>query len=148
VPAASGARSGRCSHHPLRHHPGVDTDRFGQCALHQQLADADPEASADQLDQQESLGGIEFVPVAGDPGGLRLGWLPAQGQQSLLDPDGQPEIAVPRRWRKHMRDGLGQISYRLVALVEQPSSMPARAQASDRSTAVGTTRRGLPPDRK
>jgi len=34
---------------------------LGQRTLHQQLADADAEAAADELDEQETAGGVEFV---------------------------------------------------------------------------------------
>ena len=56
---------------------------------------------------------------------------PRSGQQALLDPLGQAEVALVRRRRQHVRDGLGEIADRLVAGVEQPV-VDAGAAAGDR----------------
>ena len=44
------------AHHALRDQLGVDAGALGERALHQQLADADAEAAADQLVEQEAAG--------------------------------------------------------------------------------------------
>ena len=52
------------AHHALRDALGVDARVLGERALHQQLADADAKAAADQLGQQEAARRVELVPVA------------------------------------------------------------------------------------
>ena len=108
------------AHHALRHRLGIEPSPLGQRALHQQLADADAKATADQLGQQESLVGVEFVPVLRNARRLRLRRIATQGQQALLDPNGEADIAALRSRRQHMSDRLGQIADSLIALLEQP----------------------------
>ena len=108
------------AHHALRHHGRLEAGHFSQRALHQQLAHAHPKAAADQLDEQEAPCRIELIPPGRDLRRLRLRRGLAQGQQPLLDPRGQGQIAGARRCGQHLGDGLGQIAHRLIALLEQP----------------------------
>ena len=114
--------------------------RFGERALHQQLADADAKAAADQLGEQEAPGVSSSSQYGATRCGLLLGRQAAQRQQALLDPLGQAEVARARRRRQHVRDGLGEVADRLVALVEQPVG-DAGALAGDRAQ----QRRSAPP---
>ena len=124
------------AHHALGDQLGIERRMLGQRALHQQLADADPEAAADQLGQQETAGRVEFVPVTGDRLGLPLRRRIAQRQQAVLDPLRQAAIGQARRRRQHQRDRLGQVADRLVALLEQPV-VDAGALAGERAQQAG-----------
>ena len=111
------------AHHALRHQLGVEARGCRQRALHQQLADADAKAAADQLDEQERLGGVQAQPPAAQRRGLHLGRLATQRQQPLLDPFGQAGVVVRDvviAQRQHVRDRLGEVAHRLVAGLEQP----------------------------
>ncbi len=108
------------AHQPLRHHLGIDIEGLGQCALHQQLADADTKATADQLGQQEAARCVELAPPCGQRVGLRVARLAAQRQQPLLEPLRQAQVARVVGRGQHMGDGFGQVAHGLVALLEQP----------------------------
>ena len=138
------------AHQALRDELGVDAGAFGERALDQQLADADAKAAADQLVEQEAPRRCRARPsTAATRARLLVGVEAAQRQQALLDPLGEADVAGPLGRRQHVRDRLGEVADRLVALVEQPV-VDAGAAARDRRTAraVGTTWRGLPPARK
>ena len=108
------------AHHALGHGLGVDTAALGQRALHQQLADPDAKAAADQFHQQESALGVQLVEGGAQARCLLLRAQPLQRQQALLHPMGQARVAAAGRGRQHMGDGFGQVAHGLVALVEQP----------------------------
>ncbi len=104
----------------LRDQPGVDTGDASQRARHQQPADADAEAAADQLDQQEALGRIQLVGMAAQRRQHVFGRTAAQRQQPVFDPVGQPHGRFAVRRRQQVGDRLGEIADGLVALLEQP----------------------------
>ena len=108
------------AHHALRDELGVEPGELGQRALHQQLADADAKAAADQLVEQEAARRIELVQWPGRRLGLLLGRSAAQRQQPRLDPLREALVVALARRRQHVRDGLGEIADRLIALLEQP----------------------------
>ena len=108
------------AHHALGQHLGIQPGVAGQRALHQQLADADSETTANQLGEQEALRRAQLVPVGGDALCLVCCIGATQRQQPLLDPASQAHITLPARRRQHMGDGFGQVTHRLVAGVEQP----------------------------
>ena len=108
------------AHHPLGDELGVDAGALGERALHEQLADADAKAAADQLVEQEAARRVELVPIRSDPRRLLLGREAAQRQQAVLDPLGQAEVAALRGRRQDQGDGLGEIADGLIAGVEQP----------------------------
>ena len=112
------------THHALGHLLGVDAGVCRQRALHQQLADTDAEAAADQLDEQEAAVGVELVPGLAQAARLLLGRQAAQRQQALFDPVRQTGVAGPRRRGQDMGDGLGEVAHRLVTGLEQPVVHP------------------------
>ena len=127
---------------------------FGERALHEQLADADAKAAADQLVEQEAPGVSSSSQYDGDARGLLLGREAAQRQQALLDPLGEAEVARRARRRQHVRDGLGEVADRLVAGVEEPvvdaGARGTRAPTARRSARPGAAcrRRGSRPPRR
>ena len=138
------------AHHALRDALGVDAGAFGQRALHQQLADADAKAAADQLGEQEAARRCRARPSRrATRAACSSGGRPRSGSRRSSTHSARPRSLVARRRRQHVRDGLGEVADRLVALVEQPV-VDAGALAGERasSTSFGTTWRGLPPARK
>jgi hypothetical protein len=124
---------------------------LGQRTLHQQLAHTDPKAAADELDEQKAPGRVQLVqrlaqharPVPRPPG------------RAVAAGAARTQCARPPSLRRacggwqDVGDGLGQVAHGLVAGLEQPVvHTRAWRQAVLRSTAVGTTWRGLPPARK
>ena len=126
---AGGGAGVRPAHQALRQQLGVQAGLLRQGALHQQLAHAHAQPTADELDEQESACSVQPRPVAGQP--LRLLWRrqAAQRQQPVLHPHGQADgffasvFFAPRR-RQHQRDGFSQVANGLVTLVKQPVVHP------------------------
>ena len=108
------------AHHALGHGLGVDAGPVRQRALHQQLADAHSEPPANQLHQQKAPLGVQHVQSFAQAQRLLGGRQPLHGQQPLFHPVGQALPAVSRWGRQHVRDGLGQVTHSLVALLEEP----------------------------
>ena len=78
------------AHHALRHPLGVDAGAFGERALHEQLADSDAKAAADQLVEKKAPGAVELVPVRGDARRLLLGRQAAQGSRRSSTQSARP----------------------------------------------------------
>ena len=133
---------------PLRHPLGVDAGALGERALHQQLADADAEAAADQLVEEEAPGVSSSSQYEATRAACSSGDRPRSGSSRSSTHSARPR-SLSRRRRQHVGDGLGEVADRLVAGVEQPG-VDAGALAGERRSkrAVGTTWRGLPPARK
>jgi hypothetical protein len=91
-----------------------------QRACDQQARDAHAEPAANQLDEQEALAPIQFVPVAKQrlADTARIG--AAQRANALLHPLGEANVGAFGRWRQDVRDGFGKVAHGRVRLVEQP----------------------------
>ena len=127
------------AHHALRHPLGVDAGMRGQRALHQQLADADPEAAADQLGQQEAALRVELVAsttsMRGATCSARL--RPRSGSSRSSTQSARPTslgslvaAAAPARWSRPGRPPPGSTRRTASRRCRRPRRPAARSSAS------------------
>ena len=108
------------SHHALGKQLLVQAGHLRKRALHELAAHPHPKAPADELDEQEAPGRVELVEGGTQLLALGFGLQAAQRQEPLLDPVRQALLAATRARRPHVRNRLGKVAHRLVALLEQP----------------------------
>ena len=108
------------AHQALGDALGIQIRQGGQGPGHQQLGDTDTEFAGDQLDADHQTLPIQLAPQWRQALGQLLRRQAAQGQQVLLQPEGQALGIGGIGGGNQQGHGLRQVTHRLVALFEQP----------------------------
>ncbi len=108
------------AHQALRYPFRIEVGQRGQGSGDQQLRDPDPEGAGDQLDADHQAEPVQLRPERGQARCLLFGWQAAQGQQPVLQPDGQTFLGAVANLGHQQGNGFGEVADGLVALLEQP----------------------------
>src|SRR6478672_12310492 len=106
-------------HEAVGDHLLVDSTQLSTRPRNQSLRRPHPEASGDQLVPHQPLAPVELAPGLDHHRALNVVVLTAQSKQPV-DPVCKWQLARATAVREHQRDGLGQITDLLIALLEQP----------------------------